>query len=167
MKKYVFPIFCGLSLLYASAICAQEVVPDSILPVNLSEVIVVSSRKQINPQQHKKPLSGLDEYLESSRNITMIKRGGYAWEPAMNGMTSERLSVTIDGMQIFGACTDKMDPVTSYVDVSNLEAIQISSGQDGAAFGNAIGGAINLKLNNPNFRKKRMVGNYWKFIRNQ
>lgn len=158
MKKY-FSHVLGMILLCTLSGYSQEVDTDSILPVNLSEVIVISPGKQINHNRNKKPLSGLDEYLESSRNITMIKRGGYAWEPAMNGMTSERLMVTIDGMQIFGACTDKMDPITSYVDVSNLQEIQISSGQDGSAFGNAIGGAVNLKLNNPNFKNKGWSGN--------
>ena len=65
----------------------------------------------------------------------MIKRGNYAWEPTLNNMVSERLVVTIDGMQIFGACTDKMDPITSYVDVSNLEKVTIGSGQEGTENG--------------------------------
>jgi iron complex outermembrane receptor protein len=47
-------------------------------------------------------------------------------------------------MHIFGACTDKMDPITSYVDISNLSEIDISSGQNGATNGPTIGGAINL-----------------------
>ncbi|HZW76993.1 MAG TPA: TonB-dependent receptor plug domain-containing protein [Flavobacteriaceae bacterium] len=161
MKNFsqLLPAMTGVFMVCGFSIQAQEQPQDSVQPVNLSEVIVVSSRKQLNHHQNKKPLSGLDQYLESSRNVSMIKRGSYAWEPAMNGMTSERLAVTIDGMQIFGACTDKMDPVTSYVDVSNLETIEISSGQGGAAFGNTIGGAINLKLSHPNFRKKGWSGN--------
>ena len=44
----------------------------------------------------------------------MVKRGSYAWEPLINGMATERTVITIDGMRIFGACTDKMDPITSY-----------------------------------------------------
>ena len=72
--------------------------------------------------------------FESRANL-LIKRGAYAWEPVLNDMSSERLSVTIDGMRIFGACTDKMDPVTSYVDVSNLKEVHVSGGQQGAEQG--------------------------------
>ena len=111
----------------------------------LEEVLVVSRRKLSNHRQEK-TLSSIDDYLEKSNKVTMIKRGNYAWEPAINNMTSDRLVVTIDGMQIFGACTDKMDPVTSYVDVSNLEKVIIGSGQEGSENGHCVGGGIDLKL---------------------
>ncbi|MFV0541918.1 MAG: TonB-dependent receptor plug domain-containing protein [Aestuariibaculum sp.] len=116
----------------------------------LNEVIVIGERKLSNYKQEK-TLSSIDDYLEKSNLVTMIKRGGYAWEPTLNNMTSERLTVTIDGMQIFGACTDKMDPVTSYVDVSNIEKVSIASGQSGNELGHGIGGTINLQLPQPKF----------------
>src|SRR5690554_827577 len=131
---------------------AQERVSDSLGLINLSEVVIIRANDGLNHQKQRKPLSTLDGFLESSRSINMIKRGAYAWEPTMNNMASERLAVTIDGMQIFGACTDKMDPVTSYVDVSNLSEAQIGSGQQGSVFGNTIGGGINLKLDKGNFK---------------
>lgn len=117
----------------------------------LEEIVLVSRRKLSNYRQEK-TLSSLDGYLEKSNKITMIKRGNYAWEPAMNNMNSERLNVTIDGMQIFGACTDKMDPITSYVDVSNLQKVSIGSGQSGSENGHTIGGGIDLQLTQPKFQ---------------
>ena len=111
----------------------------------LNEVIVLGRRKLSNHRQQK-TLSSIDEYLERSNRITMIKRGNYAWEPTVNNMNSERLNVTIDGMQIFGACTDKMDPITSYVDVSNLEQVAVGSGQSGTENGHCVGGGIDLQL---------------------
>ncbi len=142
-------LLCGN---FVSRLYAQETPVDSLKLVNLSEVVIISTGKQLDHQKQHKPLSTLDEFLESSRSINMVKRGAYAWEPTMNDMASERLAVTIDGMQIFGACTDKMDPITSYVDVSNLSEAQIGSGQQGAVFGNTIGGGINLKLDKSNFK---------------
>ena len=111
----------------------------------LDEVILITQRKLSNYRQEK-TLSSIDDYLEKSNRITMIKRGNYAWEPTLSNMTSERLNVTIDGMQIFGACTDKMDPITSYVDVSNLKKVTIASGQEGTENGHCVGGAIDLQL---------------------
>src|SRR5690606_24548322 len=127
---------------------AQELVlpKDSIITINLDEVILISVRKTLDYHRQSKPLSTLDEYLDSSKKVDMVKRGAYAWEPTLNNMFSERLSVTIDGMRIFGACTDKMDPITSYVDVSNLSKASIASGQQGTEHGNTIGGAIDLEL---------------------
>ena len=115
------------------------------------EEVIVLSRHHLSHYRQQKTLSSIDDYLEQSNAITMIKRGNYAWEPALNNMTSDRLSVTIDGMQLFGACTDKMDPITSYVDVSNLDRVSVNSGQEGAENGHAIGGNIDLQIPNAKY----------------
>ncbi|MDX1783690.1 MAG: TonB-dependent receptor, partial [Aequorivita vladivostokensis] len=148
-------LICGS---FTTQVYAQETPADSLKLIQLNEVVVISAGRQLDHQKQRKPLSTLDEFLESSRSIKMVKRGAYAWEPTMNDMASERLAITIDGMQIFGACTDKMDPITSYVDVSNLSEAEIGSGQQGAAFGNTIGGGINLKLDKSNFKSSGWTG---------
>ncbi len=155
--RMVILLCLALSFLMVTfTVNAQKVITksqDTILPlITLNEVILISAKQELQYQKQYKPLSSLDEYLEFSRKVDMIKRGAYAWEPTLNNMTSERLSVTIDGMKVFGACTDKMDPITSYVDVSNLSKAHIISGQKGAAYGSTIGGAINLELDKSNFK---------------
>src|SRR5690554_4828579 len=125
MKKY---IICCLALLFSAITFAQELEEAKVEKdtTQLEEVILIGQRKLSNYRQEK-TLSSIDNYLEKSNRISMIKRGNYAWEPSLNNMDSQRLVVTIDGMQIFGACTDKMDPITSYVDVSNLEKVDRKS----------------------------------------
>lgn len=99
----------------------------------------------VSLKRERKPLGYIEAFLEQSSSIKMLRRGAYAWEPLLNGMPSERTTQTIEGMRIFGACTDKMDPITAYVEISNLESADIASGQQGNAFGHTIGGNINLK----------------------
>lgn len=121
MKKIILFIFLA-TLISGNAQEIKKKKDTLIINTLLNEVIIIGKkRKDIDYKKHIKPLSTLDQYLEKSSKINMIKRGNYAWEPSINNMLSDRISVTIDGMQIFGACTDKMDPITSYVDVSNLE----------------------------------------------
>lgn len=137
-------LFVGLSLiLFIKNTFTQNTNLDSLSSVHLDE-LVISSRPLINHTKQSKPLSTIDEYLNKQLNLTLIRRGNYAWEPMLNNMTNERLQVTIDGMHIFGACTDKMDPITSYVDVSNISDIQVHSGQDGTTYGPTIGGSIDM-----------------------
>ena len=151
MKRVVITsILILISLGSFSQETTEAVSQDSILTTKLNEIIIVGRRKLSNYRQEK-TLSSLDTYLEKSNRITMIKRGNYAWEPSLNNMSTDRLNVTIDGMQIFGACTDKMDPVTSYVDVSNLEKVAINSGQEGSENAHCVGGSIDLKLPNSKF----------------
>ena len=148
MKNIVFIL--GLQFIASISLSAQVQTKDTIVPKSLNEVIVISKKAQLS-QKQAKALATIDEYLQQSGKIEMIKRGGYAWEPIINSMATERTLITIDGMRIFGACTDKMDPITSYVEVSNLSEATIKSGQQGACHGATIGGAIDLKRNRSNF----------------
>ena len=138
MKKLMV-FFLSLSFCFTFS---QEA--DSIKTKELKEVLVVGTKAALHEKQTK-TLATLDEFLQKSTKVDLIKRGAYAWEPIINGMATDRTVVTIDGMRIFGACTDKMDPVTSYVEVSNLSEATISSGQQGSCHGNTIGGSIDLK----------------------
>ena len=132
---------------------------DSILQINLDEVILISPKGQLEYQKQPKPLATLDTYLDDGHILGMMKRGAYAWEPMINGMASERLTITIDGMRIFSGCTDKMDPVTSYVDVSNLSKAEVRSGQGGAEHGPTIGGALDLRLDRSGFGSEGLRAN--------
>ncbi len=154
MKNII--VFTILGFIFSSNLFSQSIAQDSTSIIGLSEVIVIS-KSNLKNQKQVKPLSSIDEYLEKSNKVTMIKRGNYAWEASINNMLSERLSITIDGMQIFGACTDKMDPTTSYVDVSNLSEVAITSGQQGAENGSTIGGGIDMKLQKSGFDKETFI----------
>ncbi|HRG17839.1 MAG TPA: TonB-dependent receptor [Flavobacterium lutivivi] len=127
---------------------------DSLKVYQMQEVIVIKKKATISEQQSK-PLTSIDDYLQKSVKVDMIKRGAYAWEPIINSMSTERTLVTIDGMRIFGACTDKMDPITSYVEVSNLSEVSICSGQEGSCFGSTIGGSIDLKRSKNAFSNQK------------
>jgi len=154
MKKLMV-FFLSLSFCFTFS---QEA--DSIKTKELKEVLVVGTKAALHEKQTK-TLATLDEFLQKSTKVDLIKRGAYAWEPIINGMATDRTVVTIDGMRIFGACTDKMDPVTSYVEVSNLSEATISSGQQGSCHGNTIGGSIDLK------RSQRQFTNAgWEFFVN-
>lgn len=132
---------------------AQQQTTDSLKLNELSEVIVIGRKAQLYQKQDK-PLMAVEEYLRQSGKVEMVRRGAYAWEPIINNMATERTVVTIDGMRIFGACTDKMDPVTSYVEVSNLSEASINSGVQGNCHGAAIGGSIDLRRNRGTFAAK-------------
>lgn len=148
MKNFI--LFIGLFSLVPTMIFAQEKPADTLTPKDLDEVIVIGKKTQLF-QKQAKPLATIDEYLQQSIKVDMIRRGSYAWEPLINNMTTERTLITIDGMRIFGACTDKMDPITSYVEVSNLSEATIKSGQQGSCHGATIGGSIDLQRNRSGF----------------
>ena len=130
---------------------------DSIQPIQLDNIVVIGQQNLSNKKT--KILSSLDGYLESNNSVNMIKRGAYAWEPMLNGMATERSVITIDGMRIYGACTDKMDPVTSYVEITNLSKANIHSGAAGSSSGATIAGAIDLVRRQSGFSNAGFKGN--------
>lgn len=119
---------------------------------DIDEVVVVSAAHSGGKRSAKEQVASVDEHLAQLAKVSLIRRGTYALEPVVNNMQTERLSTTIDGMKIFYACTDKMDPVTSYVESGNLQSISLNSGLDGnpQATGN-IGGSLDLKLRKVGF----------------
>ena len=134
---------------------------------SLDEVVIVSEAGRGRKRSVKGQVASIDEHLGELKNVNLVRRGSYAWEPVVNNMQTERLSTTIDGMKIFYACTDKMDPVTSYVESGNLQSISLNSGLDGnpQATGN-IGGSLDLKLrkagfDNDPFHASASAGHEW------
>ena len=141
-----------LGTLLVTAIIFTDADSIPIRSQNLDEVEIASSTTQGRNRSVKGQAAGIDEHISVLRNVNMIRRGSYAWEPVVNNMQTERLSITIDGMKIFYACTDKMDPVTSYVESGNLQSISLNSGLNGnpQATGN-IGGSLDLRLRKAGF----------------
>ena len=119
---------------------------------DLGEVVVVAERAEGSRRSAKGSVASIDENLQELSHIDLIRRGSYASEAIVNNMSTERLSTTIDGMKIFYACTDKMDPVTSYVESGNLQSISLNTGLEGnpQSTGN-IGGSLDLKLRRVGF----------------
>ncbi|MGO3238274.1 MAG: TonB-dependent receptor [Psychroflexus halocasei] len=153
-----------ITLLLFWGICANgqntKAEKDSTKSVELEEVVITAAIKKKIETEMKMAVS-VDEFLASSEDISFIKRGAYAWEPLLNNMSTERSTITIDGMHIFGACTDKMDPVTSYIETNNISEIDIKSGQEGSLHGATVAGSIDLKRKSTPFNLyKKWSGSY-------
>lgn len=91
----------------------------------------------------------IDNINARLEGMSLIKRGAYAQEPMLHGFSGGQLNVTIDGMKMFGACTDKMDPVTSYIEPTNLKTISVNHGTSGSMNGCNIGGSVDMTLQEP------------------
>lgn len=111
-----------------------------------------------------------DQLLKSLNEVDLISRGNFAAEPVVNGISGDRISMTIDGMKIFGACTDKMDPISSYIEPNNLRAIQVQSNGI-SANGSSTGGAINFETRSANIDTtvpwKAQVGSAYSSVSNR
>ena len=122
--------------------------------VALEEYVISSTLPVNNPKIEKffitNYFSTIDNLASRLEGMSLIKRGPYAMEPQLSGFSGGQLNITIDGMKMFGACTDKMDPVTSYIEPTNLKSISIQKGAKGCQNGCTTGGSIDMSLSEPN-----------------
>ena len=121
--------------------------------------IIIQNEKNLNHSREKKQPADLqtstDQILEGINGVSLIKRGNFALEPTIRGLNAGQINVTIDGMAMFGACTDRMDPVSSYIEPNNLQSITVSYGANDMSYGSSIGGGFDFKIKQPRLNATR------------
>ena len=121
MKKRVV----ALSLACVSSLMAAQEVTIQAIDVNASvdtEVI-----KDIHGEDVKS--ADLAEALfKATPTISLVRRSGIANDIILRGMKKDNINITIDGMKLYGACPNRMDPPVSHVLTNNIDYIEIDEG---------------------------------------
>jgi len=149
----------GIMLFVSVNTWAQDA--DTLRTIYLSEVMVQSNLQQEDTLQNffrANKSATTEDILSRLQGIYLIRRGSFGQEPMIRGMTGGQINLTIDGMKMFGACTDKMDPVSIYVEPQNLRSIDVSAGSNGARLGSTVGGTVDMKLAEPQFSSIPLFG---------
>ena len=134
---------------------------DTLQTRYLSELVIQSVQTEEDTLQNfyrANQSANTENILSRMSGVYLIRRSAYGQEPVIRGMSAGQINVTIDGMRMFSACTDKMDPVTIYVEPQNLQSINASLGTNGSAVGNTIGGSLDLRLAEPVFSTRKVTG---------
>jgi iron complex outermembrane receptor protein len=117
------------------------------LRFHAEEIVVYGSASF---QQQAKVLNATDDALSLSQSVQLMRRANFAQEPAIRGMNAGQIAVTIDGMKMYPACVDRMDPISAYIEIENLERLDIRAGARDFAFAPTIGGSVNFVTTKPN-----------------
>lgn len=124
--------------------------------VVLDELSVQSDKDEKPMLDHcRDKASNTDQLLHALPGVHTLRRGNYAAEPLLRGLSSDRYVVSVDGMRVFGGCTDKMDPVSSYVEPVNLHGLEVDFGAGTSLMGASTGGGINFSLKKPVFNPQK------------
>ncbi|HSC54243.1 MAG TPA: TonB-dependent receptor [Phnomibacter sp.] len=145
-------LLAALLLVSTTQLIAQE---DSGKIVQLENVTLVGKSKSTAQQlaifYKTNGAASLEDILSRLPEMAMMRRGSYGMEPNIRSMNGGQINVLIDGMKLHGACTDKMDPATIYIEPINLENLQLQTGTQGFTKGSAIGGTLDMKMAEPTF----------------
>lgn len=136
---------------------------DSSRTIQLTEVTLLTVPKTQQQQLlHFYRANGaatLEEIMSRLPELSLIRRGSYGMEPAIRSFNGGQINVMVDGMRIHGACTDKMDPATIYIEPLNLDQLQVQTAGNGFLNGSSIGGTVNMKMAEPDLAaQKKFTG---------
>lgn len=108
---------------------------------SVHEVVVsVDATPGVVPERR----TSTEDVLSRLPGVQTAARGGFAWEPQIRGMMLGPVALTLDGVPVAGACIDRMDPASSYVEPENLARIDVRRG--GASLDGAMQNAGSLDL---------------------
>jgi len=119
--------------------------------LELSDEVVVYGENEFNKTDDR--LNSTDDIIRQVEGVSMLRRANFALEPSIRGMSAGQVGIVVDGMKIFSACVDRMDPVTAYVEVENLEKLEVSKGAFDMTRAPSLGGAINMVTHKPDFNR--------------
>lgn len=178
MKNPAIPVILCLLLLGAGSVrvgaqCMNSCSHDSVWTVCLTEVNITPCNGEGDAVYNFfKPNKSFttEDILSRIPSLSMTRRSSFGLEPGIRGLSGSRINVSLDGMKIFGACTDKMDPVTIYVEPQNLESFEVANGVCGTEQGSCTGGSLDMKLKDPDFNTERslngLTGITWHSVSN-
>ena len=148
MKQILLLVMLGSGLSVFSQSNVAQMSDDSSRSIELREIQVITKertdRQRMLHFYRTNPSSTLEDILARLPELTLIRRGTYGMEPAIRSLSGGQINVLVDGMRIHGACTDKMDPATIYIEPLNLDQLQIQTGTQGFVNGSSTGGTVNL-----------------------
>jgi iron complex outermembrane recepter protein len=112
---------------------------------NTQEVLEIREVRESSAKDAGEALANLD-------GIWKIRKGGIANDVVLRGFQQGNLSVLIDGLRIYGACPNHMDPSAFHVDFAEIESIEVTKGPFNVRDQGSLGGSINI------VRKKPLAG---------
>lgn len=145
--KSIIAIYLVLNITFLLA----EQDSSQIKHYDTDEVIVIDNYFGIFNDDIESTINSTEDILKQKNEIDLISRANFASEAVVRGYTQDRLNVTIDGMRMFSACIDKMDPITSYIEVENLSKSEVNSDKSNLSNGISTGGSLNFITNKPRY----------------
>jgi iron complex outermembrane recepter protein len=108
--------------------------------------------------------------LRDVPGMSVYGAGGVSSLPAIHGLADNRLRIKVDGMDLIASCPNHMNPPLSYIDPTNVGALQVYAGITPVSVGgDSIGGTIIASTAAPEFAtsgQERLVkGEFGTFYR--
>ena len=92
----------------------------------------------------------LAEVLRSLSGVSASRMGGHGLEPSIRGQSQGQINVRLDGMELHGACPNRMDPPTAFAQPASIDRVTVQKGVQTLRNGpGGSGGAILIERRLP------------------
>ena len=145
MNRLLFFVF---SITFITNVSAEELTDIQISSPVMDKAII--SNEAIEEVDTRNAVDGGD-LLKNINGVNAIRRGGHGLEAVIRGQSDQRLNTFLDGAMVYGACSAKMDPASTYANVNNYDSVTVIKGTQSVLFGaGGPGGGVSFKrLTNP------------------
>ena len=106
------------STLFITNVTAEELTDIQISSPVMDKAII--SNEAIEEVDTRNAVDGGD-LLKNINGVNTIRRGGHGLEAVIRGQSDSRLNTFLDGAMVYGACSSKMDPASTYANVNNYD----------------------------------------------
>jgi iron complex outermembrane receptor protein len=144
MNRFIFII----SAIFSINVSAEELSDIQISSPVMDKASI--SNEAIEEVDTRNAVDGGD-LLRNINGVNTIRRGGHGLEAVIRGQSDQRLNTFLDGAMVYGACSAKMDPASTYANVNNYDSVTVIKGTQSVLFGaGGPGGIVSFKrVTNP------------------
>lgn len=104
--------------------------------VLVDDVVVTATRMEepltivTDPKAPRQPAPAHDgaDYLKTIPGFSVMRKGGTDGEPILRGMAGSRLNIMVDGQNVLGGCSQRMDAPTSYIFPEAFDQLTVLKG---------------------------------------
>ncbi|MCR3756120.1 MAG: hypothetical protein HNEKOMLI_00905 [Sodalis sp. Psp] len=123
-------------------------------PEALPLTVTVSPKRPIQPV----PSSDGADYLKTIPGFALIRNGGTNGDPVFRGMFGSRLRMLVDGGEMLGACSSRMDAPSAYISPESFDVMTLIKGPQTVLWGpSASAGTLRFERVRPHFDSQRMT----------
>ena len=151
-----------LIIMIFSAILITNVSAEELTDIQISSPVMdkaTISNEAIEEIDTRNAVDGGD-LLKNINGVNTIRRGGHGLEAVIRGQSDSRLNTFLDGAMVYGACSSKMDPASTYANVNNYDSVTVIKGTQSVLFGaGGPGGIVSFKrVTNPVTQPEFSIG---------
>jgi len=109
---------------------------------NFQEVIEIWQARQSSARDVGEALTKID-------GLWKIRKGGIANDVVLRGFQQDNINVLVDGLRIYGACPNNMDPPVFHIDFAEIKEVEVTKGAFSVRDQGSLGGVVNIITKTP------------------